>query len=141
MADRFLSFDAFGPYRAGGIVDAVVDRFEREGVDYRNVQARQGDWSVRYPHTAQEILDDEAQRQIALRVMALVPRLEELLTEALADVGCPVDLYALAPMVEALCESLDIAHDLCATCARTAPLRALDAEGRCPTCIKEAKNQ
>lgn len=137
MGDRFLSFDAFGPYRAGGIVDAVIDRFEREGVDYRNVQAHQGDWNIRYPHTAQAILDDEAHAQIATRVARLVPRLEALLCDALREIGCPVDLYALAPMTERLCEELDLVYDLCAHCARTFPARALDARGLCHTCPKE----
>lgn len=134
MCDRFLSYDAFGPYRAGGVVDAIIDRFERESVDYRNVQVQQGDWSVRYPHTAQEVLDDEACRQIAARVAALVPRMEALFADALDEIGGPLDIYALAPTTEALCESLDLAHDLCARCARTFPLLALDAEGLCTPC-------
>ena len=127
MADRFLSFDGFGPYRAGGIIDAISERLEREG----------GDWNLRYPVEAQCYVDDEVELQIACRVARFLSKLDALCASELAELGTPQDIYLVAPMSEAVCESLDLAHDLCADCARTFPTRALDVEGRCPACRKE----
>lgn len=134
MSNLFLSFDAFGPYRAGGIVDAITKRFEREGVEYTNVQVQQGDWNVRYPATAQGVLVDEVNLQRARCVSRLVPRLEAFLSTELGDLGVPLDLYILAPMTERLCEELELPYDLCASCARTFPARGLDASGNCHDC-------
>lgn len=138
MADRFLSYDAFGPYRSGGIVDAVIDRFEREGVDYRNVVGTHGAVSIRYPAEAQHHVDNVAQDEFAARVARLVPELARLLEAHLGDTGHPLDAGFLAPLTERVCEELDLAHDLCAECARTFPLRALSyPDGVCAGCRKE----
>lgn len=138
MTYRVLSYDAFGRYRAGGVVDAVLDRFDREGVDYRNVVVgTRGVVTVRYPAAAQGVVDNVVQDELAARVARLVPDLGEVLARHLGDTGHPLDLGFLAPLTERVCEELDLAHDLCAECARTFPQRALDGEGRCPGCRKE----
>lgn len=134
MSFFFISFDAFGPYQAGGIIDAIIDRFEHEGVTYTNTQVEQGDWNLRYPAAAQEILDDEVNLQRAKSVTRLVPRLEALLSKELKTIGTPLDLYLLAPMTERLCEELDLHYDLCANCSRTFPSRGLSASGHCLDC-------
>lgn len=136
MPVKFLSFDAFGTYVAGGPIDQIIDAFEKEHVLYKHHLRTRGLFDMAYLSTcrSEKIIRETAEQHYAWRLWRFRNASLELLEEHFPEEGFDhlFSAYRDAfPLFDSF--SIEIRMASCSYCCESCPVMLIEAT-RCPDC-------
>lgn len=135
MTTKFLSFDAFGTYEAGGPIDQIIDAFDVAKVIYQHHHLTKGHFEMAYLGTprAERIIKTVAERHYARRAWAYRTEARELLERRYSGDAFEQIATTLNQAFYGLYSHFDLPVQDCVQCGEACPT-VLVVEDRCPNC-------
>lgn len=135
MTTKFLSFDAFGPYVAGGPIDQIIDAFEMAKVIYQHHHTTKGHFEMAYLGTsrADKIVKRVADRHYGERAWKFLKAQRQTLDEHFPEEAFEHLYEVLDDTHNKIYSHFDLEVQDCAQCGETCPTILVEG-GRCPDC-------